>query len=308
MTYISPEPLGLFAQLACLWEATARKAGNVHRFQDFEDVTYLDFVASAAAIAPVFDELVVSTAQGQSDTWSVGALVYDGVLKTRQVARTNTNLGILLLLAPLATASWPWGERRAGVLQVLEKLTVRDAIDVYQAIRLAAPGGLGQVDDQDVSQLPTQTLRQVMTLAADRDLIALQYANGFQEVFLAGVPALQRGLEETGTLEHAIIGCHLQLLARYADSLIARKCGLAVAQEASHRAARVIDAGWPHTAAGHTTFADLDAWLRADGHRRNPGTTADLVAASLFAALREGIITLPLQVLWSCPAEALPGK
>ena len=40
-------------------------------------------------------------------------------------------------------------------------------------------------------------------------------------------------------------------------------------------------------------FREFDAWLRADGHRRNPGTTADLIAASLFAAFRDGILPMP---------------
>jgi triphosphoribosyl-dephospho-CoA synthase len=300
MTNTLHEPLGLFAQLACVWEATARKPGNVHRFQDFEDVTYLDFVASAAAVRPVFDHLAIGTNQNRSGSSGVGLMVWSGVEETRKVTRTNTNLGILLLLAPLAKASWSFGWR-AGVRQVLEQLTVVDALGVYGAIGLANPGGLGTVAEQDVHQPPTQTLRQVMTLAADRDLIARQYANGFQEVFQAGVPALKRGLQETGALEDAIIGCHLHLLAHYPDSLIARKCGQAIAEEASHRAANVLDAGWPRTTAGRDAIAELDRWLRADGHRRNPGTTADLVAASLFVALREGIITLPPQVPWQLP-------
>ena len=41
-------PVGLCAQLACVLEATARKPGNVHRFADFDDVSYLDFVTAAA--------------------------------------------------------------------------------------------------------------------------------------------------------------------------------------------------------------------------------------------------------------------
>ena len=100
----------------------------------------------------------------------------------------------------------------------------------FKAIRLAKPGGLGTVDQQDVRETPTQTLREVMAFAADRDLVARQYANGFREVFAEGVPALQRGLKETGTLEDAIITCHMHLLSHYPDSLIARKCGKELAR------------------------------------------------------------------------------
>jgi triphosphoribosyl-dephospho-CoA synthase len=301
---INPEPLGLYADLACLWEATARKPGNVHRFKDFDDVTYLDFLASAAAIAPTFDRLAKAP---DSENLHVGQIVLRAVQETRKVTGTNTNLGILLLLAPLAKVPGH-KDYRAGVAQVLKGLTVDDAADVYQAMRLAAPGGLGRVDEQDVSQAPTQTLRQVMALAADRDLIARQYTNDFKDVFEFGVPALERGLAATGTLEDAIIACHLHWLACYPDSLIARKCGVAVALEASQRAAGVITARGPNSTANRNTLSDLDAWLRADGHRRNPGTSADLVAASLFVALRKGIITLPPQVPWSLPTGGAEPK
>ena len=171
---------------------------------------------------------------------------------------------------------------------------------MYQAIRLANPSGLGRVEEQDVSTEPTLPIREGMALAADRDLVAQQYANDFREVFDEGVPALKRGLELTGCLEGAIIFCHLSLMARHPDSLIARKRGVGEAEEASRRAKAVLDAGWPNaTAAGLP--ADLDGWLRAAGRGRNPGTTADLVTAGLFVALREGVLTLPPSHPWTLP-------
>jgi triphosphoribosyl-dephospho-CoA synthase len=280
--------IGLWVQLACVWEATARKPGNVHRFQDFEDVTYLDFVLSAAAIAPV-----LAAAPGRR----LGETVRKAVRATRRVVGTNTNLGIILLLAPLACV--PLGEElRPGVERVLRELDVADARAVYEAIRLAAPGGLGRAPEQDVAAEPTLPLRAVMALAAGRDLVARQYADGFRAVFDEGVPALRRGLEQAQALEPAIIACHLHLLATFPDSLIARKRGRAEAEEVVARARRIRDAGGPHTAAGRKALAELDAWLRAEGHARNPGTTADLVTASLFVALRAGVIPLPLSFPW----------
>jgi triphosphoribosyl-dephospho-CoA synthase len=274
--------IGLCAQAACILEVTARKPGNVHRFCDFDDVTYLDFVLSAAAIAPVLESA------GQR---RVGETVLEAVRATRQVANTNTNLGIVLLLAPLAAVP-PEEDVTTGVQRVLETLDVEDARLVYQAIRLAAPGGLGEAAEQDVRSEPTQTLRQVMSLAAGRDLVARQYAGGFREVLHEGLPALRHGLEQTTSLEEAIIFCHLHLLAAHPDSLIARKCGLPLAEEAARRARRVLEEGWPHTAPGRVALTELDGWLRADGRRRNPGTTADLVTACLFVALRAAIIQL----------------
>jgi triphosphoribosyl-dephospho-CoA synthase len=280
--------VGLWAQLACVWEATARKPGNVHRFRDFADTTYLDFVHSAAAIASVFEG-----AAGRS----IGATVLEAIRATRRVTRANTNLGIVLLLAPLAAV--PEGERLAeGVGRALRGTTVEDARLVYEAIRLAAPGGLGRADEQDVSAEPTATLREVMALAAQRDQVARQYATDFELVLEQGGPSLLEEIERTGSLEGGIIGCQLALLARYPDSLIARKRGLEEARAASDRAQRVLAAGWPGTSAGWPALNELDEWLRAQGHARNPGTTADLVTACLFVLLREGKIELPLVGPW----------
>jgi triphosphoribosyl-dephospho-CoA synthase len=282
---VSPEPLpvGLCAQAACLLEATARKPGNVHRFRDFDDATLMDFLLSAAAVGPV-----LAGARGRR----VGETVLAAVRATRRVSPGNTNLGIILLLAPLAAVP-PEEPLPAGVEAVLSRLDREDARLVYQAIREAAPGGLGDVPEQDVKGEPTLTLREVMALAAGRDLVARQYADGFREVFGEGVPALRAALERTGWLETAIITCHLHLMARFPDTLIARKRGQAEAEESAALARRVLEAGWPDRPGGAGPLAELDDWLRAEGRGRNPGTTADLVTVCLFVALREGIIPLP---------------
>jgi triphosphoribosyl-dephospho-CoA synthase len=281
---------GLCAQIACIWEATARKPGNVHPYCDFADTAYTDFLLSAAAIAPA-----MTAARHQR----IGTTILDAVLATRRVVRTNTNLGIILLLAPLATASTEGIPLNQKLGWVLAKLDLMDARLAYEAIRRAAPGGLGSAAEQDVQVEPTQPLRQIMALAADRDLVARQYANDFAEVFDDGVPALLAGLERTGSLEGAIIFAHLRLLAHLPDTLITRKRGKEEAKEASRRAAVVLDAGWPHARAGWRSLEEFDAWLRAIGNARNPGATADLLTACLFVLLRQDKITLPGQFPWS---------
>jgi triphosphoribosyl-dephospho-CoA synthase len=285
---IAVPDVGVCAQVACVWEVTARKAGNVHRFRDFEDSTFLDFILSAAAVAPVL---------ARAANAEPGALALACVRATRAVVSTNTNLGIVLLLAPLAAVPEEVN-LRAGVEAVLASTNVEDARLVYEAIRLAAPGGLGRAAEQDVAEQPTQTLREVMALAAGRDLVARQYANGFREVFEIGAPAVLEGIEQTESLEGAIVHAQLQLLARQPDTLIARKLGPAEAQEAGARAARVLALGWPGAREGREALAELDGWLRAEGHRRNPGATADLLTAALFVLLREGAIRLPAEVPW----------
>lgn len=134
-----------------------------------------------------------------------------------------------------------------------------------------------------------------MALAADRDLVARQYANGYREVFDRAVPLLTAGQQHGWPLDQTIVHAQIELLADLPDSLITRKCGLDTARAASARATMVLTAGVPGDQAYQQAVADLDFWLRADGNRRNPGTTADLLATALFVTLRDGQIQWPLQ-------------
>ena len=267
---------GQLAYTACLWEATARKVGNVHRQRDFPDLRYTDFVRSATAIAPVFARALQQT---------VGDTILEAIQATRQTVRTNTNLGMVLLLAPLATVEpgEPWAQ---GLERVLNSLDMAESRKVFAAIRLAQPGGLGQSPQQDVHAEPTLPLRAIMALAAERDLVARQYANGYREVLDEGVPCLTRHLSQVMDIERAIILTHLDFLARHPDSLILRKRGLQRAQEVSRRAAKVLATSEPDR---QRAIAELDDWLHAK--RLNPGTSADLLAGCLFIALRDGIVT-----------------
>jgi triphosphoribosyl-dephospho-CoA synthase len=271
------------AQAACIIEATARKPGNVHRLADFDDLCYIDFLLSAAAIGPIL---------GKAPSQPVGQTILQAIRATRHVVATNTNLGIVLLLAPLAAAG-DAGDLRTGVAEVLSRLTVSDSRDVFEAIRSANPGGLGTAPEQDVHDAPSMPLIEIMALGADRDLIARQYATGFRDVFEIGVPALREDCEHMMTLEDRVILTHLRFLAARPDTHIARVRGLANAVEASRRAALALGAGWPQTVEGRREVAELDVWMRQPGQRRNPGASADMVAASLFVALRTGIIRLP---------------
>ena len=284
-----PSP-GMLAQVACLLEVTARKPGNVHRAADFADATFLDFALSAAAIAGPLD---------RAGTQSLGATIFDAVAATRAAVGSNTNLGMILLLAPLAAVS-PGEPLRPGLARVLRATTVPDAVDLYRAIRLAKPGGLARsTEGQDVADEPTIPLVGAMRLASHRDRVAHQYATDFADVFDQVVPNLAIGLARPGwTLETAIVAAHLTWLAAHPDTLIARKRGMGLAREASRRAAVVLRSGWPETPGGPRALADFDAWLRLDGHARNPGTTADLIAAGLFVGLRLGIIPWPVATHW----------
>jgi triphosphoribosyl-dephospho-CoA synthase len=291
---LAPESVATAAQLACLLEASAPKPGNVSPDRHFHDTRYEDFLASAAAIGPVM------ALAGQRP---VGPTVLAAVEATARWAPANTNLGIILLFAPLARAaieaslpptdeilspaprSISIAQLREGTEAVLAATTVADARAVYAAIRLARPGGLGRADAQDVREEPDATLQVVMSLAADRDAIAREYATGFAATFEMGVPALSRARSDGLSWDWAVVETYLTLLAAAPDTLIARKRGIAGAESVSREAAAIAAAGGVRTPAGRSQLEAFGQRLRDPGNTTNPGATADLTASALFAFL-----------------------
>lgn len=276
---MTPPEIALLAQAACLLEVAAPKPGNVSRYHDFGDTSFEDFLLSA---------LAVGAALGAAGDAAVGKTVLRAVEDTRRWVSVNTNLGIVLLLAPLACAAAKEGAPlRSRLAHVLAALTVADARDVYAAIRLAAPRGLGRVESQDVHEEPTVTLREAMALAADRDTIAREYATGYEVTFGLAVPALRRARASGLGWPAATLESYLRVLAEVPDTFIARKRGLAVARAVSERARKVLAAGEPGSPERARATDAFDSELRVGANRLNPGTTADLVAAALFVALSE---------------------
>ncbi|HWX74685.1 MAG TPA: triphosphoribosyl-dephospho-CoA synthase [Solirubrobacteraceae bacterium] len=269
------------AQLACLLEASAPKPGNVSPFASFRDTTYEDFLASAAAIGPVF---------ALANEHPLGATIRAAVEATARWAPSNTNLGLVLLLAPLARAALRPGRKalREQLTATLADTTVADARDAYLAIRSAAPGGLGRASEQDVADTPTISLRDAMVLARDRDAIAREYATDFETTFALGAPALRRARSDGLAWRDAIVEAYLTLLATSPDTHIARKLGADAAVTVQRRARTVLDAGGIRTTAGRDATAALDRELRDEANTLNPGTTADLTGAAIYVVLLEG--------------------
>jgi len=270
---------------ACLLEVLAPKAGNVHPGAAFEAGDFEDFALSALVTAPI---LAKSAEQG------VGASVLAAVRATREAVGHNTNLGLVLLLAPVAAAAAGGGALADAVEDVLGRLGPADAAAVYEAIRLAEPAGLGEVaGGGDVREAPREGLVAAMARAADRDRVAAAYAGGFAEILERMVPALEAACAAGTPLDRAIQRLQLEALARHGDSLVRRKRGEAENRLLRERAGGVLEAGWPASEAGLRAWEALDAWLRAEGNARNPGTTADLIGAALFAGLVRGRLAPP---------------
>jgi triphosphoribosyl-dephospho-CoA synthase len=276
------------AQLACLLEAFAPKPGNVSPGAGFGDTSYLDFLASAAAIGRSLG----------SASRPLGEIILMAVRDTRRWVDVNTNLGIVLLLAPLARAAALWGppdevpielgELRRSLATVLGESTVEDAQAAYEAIRLASPGGLGSVDSQDVASAPTVTLTTAMRLAADRDGVAYEYATDFRATFEVGAVALRAARRAGLDWNDAVVETYLTLLAAYPDTHIARRAGHARAAEVTRTAGAVLDVGGVRSDAGRIAIAQLHADLSDPRNLSNPGTTADITAAAIFVTLLTG--------------------
>ena len=280
------------AQIACIREACAAKPGNVNRTHDFADTSLEDFLLSAVAIGSALENAAQT---------GIGQIVLQATLDTRKWVQTNTNLGLILLLAPLVKASlavmdMPAAESaltidsknvRRCLSGILNNLTVEDARHAYAAIRLARPGGLGRVAQADVENEPAVTLLQAMALAQDRDAVAREYVTDFAITFEMSLPVLREAFAQCGDFSRAIVQTFLTILARLPDTLITRKRGLDTAREVSQRASELLSLGGAFTPEGKSGLAEMDQALRDEHHTLNPGTTADLTAAAIFLVLLE---------------------
>jgi triphosphoribosyl-dephospho-CoA synthase len=273
------------AEIACILEVCASKPGNVNRYHDFSDTSLKDFLSSAAAIRPAFENAAND---------GVGRIIWNSTECTRESVGTNTNLGMILLLAPLAKAFLAAGIAEpivaAGIIRqslnrTLSSLTVEDARHAYAAIRLARPGGLGHVAYADVAEEPSITLLQAMDLAKDRDSIAREYITDFTITFEIGLPALEDSLSRGADFSSGVVQTFLTILSKVPDTLIARKKGHEAAERVSRKAEEVLTRGGIFTPGGRAGLVEMDGKLRDAGHTLNPGTTADLTAAVIFVAL-----------------------
>lgn len=268
---LTPNALATAFEAACRAELEALKPGNVHRFAAGHGMQTRHFEDAAAAAARVI------AAPGLT----VGARIARAVDASFEVAGLNTNLGIILLCAPLVAAALdPKPEPlRARLARVLDSLDGADAQAAFGAIARANPGGLGTAPEADVRAPATLTLSAAMALAAGRDLIARQYADGYAEVFDVGIPLLRPAPLAPDLLEAA----YLAFLTAFPDSHIARKFGAARAEavrlEAEALRADLTALSAPERQARLLAF---DTRLKAEG--LNPGTSADLTVASAFAA------------------------
>jgi triphosphoribosyl-dephospho-CoA synthase len=269
---------------ACRLDVEVRKPGNVSVASPGHGMNAGLFIASSAAAAgPLF-------AAGAR----VGERIERAVAASWAAAGCNTNLGIVLLCAPIALAIERPGvlasaaALRSAINEVLGELDLEDARCAFRAIVRANPGGLGSAPEQDVRELPSEDLRSAMARSAERDSIAAQYANGFAGLFDVGLPVLKAGWSlmdgaQSDSVDAAtrdqVQRVFLGFVAHRADSHIVRKHGDAVAHIVMSAAQ-----GWRSRAhpGADPAWADWDESLKSSAI--NPGTSADLTVATLFVA------------------------
>ncbi len=298
--------------LAALLEVSAYpKPGNVHRTRDLPGTRYEHFLAGGVAMGSSMRSLaqaghdVRSGSKGWGDL-RLGEHVREAVEETLAWQRGgNVNLGIILLFSPLAAAAGyslgdnglEVGELRDALRRVTMSTTPGDAVGVYEAIRLAVSSEvLGRVDELDVMddsalqriQRDGITLMEVFRKCSLRDSICKEWVSDFEATFTIGYPYLREALKATDDINSAVVDTFLRILSDRSDSLIQRKSGPDRALEVSEKAGLILREGGSSSERGRELLWALDQELHEAGGMLNPGTTADLTAASLFVLLLEG--------------------
>lgn len=264
---------------ACVLEATAPKVGNVSPGRNFPDLSHLDFIRAADIAAEALEEKNC-----------FAKAILDATVKTSEACRSNVNLGILLLLGPLYRADELLSERgvtlpdqddwSSAVKDALKDLDAVGELAIFEAISVAAAGGLGRAEKWDVNESHQKVdLIEAMRLAANKDRIARQYVEDFSDLLVNVVPVLRQSILECRDWLRGIGHAQIRLMSRESDSLIARKNGKDVAEAVRDRV-HGVDLG------NIQDWVSLDRELRKQGNQLNPGTTADLIAAGLFVLLR----------------------
>jgi len=306
-----PEHVSKCLELALLLEVSAfPKPGNVHRTADFKGTRYEHFLASAVALAPHFARcaesgMAVHNETLRPDQVEVGKAIKNAV---NDVARWqhggNTVLGSVILLTPMAAAAgitlaegkFSVERLREHIKSVVESTTSDDAVDLYEAIGTAKPGGLGKTPELDVTKASSiaeikrekLSLLQVFKISALWDSISSEWVSNYHITFDIGYPFLIKQLKATGDINVATVNTFLKILSEVSDTLIARKAGKQKAKEISVQAKKVLEKGSLSTRKGTESLLAFDKQLRTSSHKLNPGTTADITSAVLAVAILNG--------------------
>jgi triphosphoribosyl-dephospho-CoA synthase len=298
-------------ELAMLLEVTASKPGNVTLTTNFEGTRIEHFLASAVAAESSFEKaaqcgIAVSKNKLKISEVGIGQMIKECAADINAWQKGgNTLLGTVMLFVPIAVAAamtpteenfvFDFSRLRANLRLTVESTSAQDAIDLYEAIDIAKPSGLGEAPDLDVTNPASKarllkenvTLFEVFKIAADYDDICFEWVRNYPITFDLAYPQLMKQLEQ-GDLNAAVVHTFLEILSERPDTFIARKAGVEKARKVSLDAKDILKLGGLKTSEGKKSIIELDKRLRASGNMLNPGTTADLTAAALALCILGG--------------------
>lgn len=274
---LTAEQLAKVYKTACMAELQALKPGNVHVFADGHCMTIHDFIKSADVTADII---------ANSDL-SLGERIFYAVEATQQAVGQNTNLGVLLLCAPLIDAALHMDDDQSllqSLNNTLSELTIDDAQFVAKAIVLANPAGLGDASQYDVHEKPNVTLFEMMQVAQDRDRIAWQYANAYQDIMGFGITRYADAMIKWENPAWAATALYLGFLTRNHDTHVIRKYGETLAEALLQEAYDIEQMYWAtdNPKLVQKQLLSWDATLKQRGI--NPGTGADLTVATILTS------------------------
>jgi len=307
-----PEHVSKCLQLAILLEVSAYpKPGNVHRTFDFQETGYEHFLASTVALVPHLRHAAeqgkkVSKQEIGLNQISIGKIIRNAAADVMTWQHGgNTLLGSIILLVPMATAAgltleentrFSKNKLRTNLKLVVESTTAEDAVNVYDAIALAQPGGLGKAPQFDVTDAKSKkqilekgiSLFEVFKISSAWDSISSEWITNYHITFDIGYPFFTRLLKETGNINVATVHTFLKILSEIPDTLIKRKAGEKKAKWVSSQARKILDEGGLTTSESRSSLFKLDRKLHDTNHKLNPGTTADITSAILAVAILNG--------------------
>jgi triphosphoribosyl-dephospho-CoA synthase len=299
-------------QLAILLEINAPKPGNVHRNANFHGTNYEHFLTSVVAVAPFFKGAAlqgIKVAEGKINAFDVhiGRIIKDAVERVNAWQHGgNTLLGTMILLSPIAVAAgktlrenkntFDLQKLRKDIKVVVTATTPEDAVALYKAIDIAKPGGLNKASKFDATKASSKqelletrtTLFDVFKISAEYDSVSNEWTNNYSTVFDTSLPFLKKELETKNSINDAVVHTFLKILAENPDTLIARKVGGEKAKEISKQAKQILQLGGVKTKEGKDALAKFDENLRDSENKLNPGTTADLITATLALHILSG--------------------
>lgn len=298
-------------ELAILLEVSAPKPGNVTPTASFEGTRIEHFLASAVAINHRFEKAALRGIAVSENKLNVGNAQIGQIIKectfdiNSWQKGGNTLLGTVILLVPMAVAAGmtPAGKNlpfdssqlRKNLRLAVESTTAEDSVNLYEAVDLAKPSGLGGAPKFDVTDPESKklllkdavSLFEVFQISAGYDDICSEWVNNYTITFDLAFPYMTEQLKRNN-FEVAVVQTFLKIMSEHPDTFIARKAGLKVAREISLEAKKILDIGGLETTEGKKNIIKLDKRLRSSGNILNPGTTADLTGATLALCILGG--------------------